>query len=441
MARRKVTSPAIAAAACALLFVPAASAQTELSRPPEVRDRIVAQTFVTYALEIRDAALADPTRRDPIELRLSRVLAGAARVTGAIAGDPLTGYVDADAGEAVWIRYRNNQPWQAFVARRHAPSQGWSGTMYALAPGLAGGRAARNAYGFRAAPGPSFGANAPPLPPNPGVAADPLALSGSVERWFPLQSGNGASLGMLRVTIGANGAVSGQLGPAGATINPAYQVRGHYAANAGVLVFVRGAIPPSAQGAGRSEQVFVALLDNAQLMQGERYAVASGGFEQQWRVGAAHLLRSVQRSSECLTAENNATAAGAVLRTMRCARSDSHLSWSFIPPASDLLQAPSYRLVSLRSGLCAYRASGEPAFTQQGCAGSGGPRDMNINGLYLTRDGEVRITSRIRADQVTIYRALFFEFASESACPGVSTNDPTVRNNCADNNSYWMRWE
>ena len=163
------------------------------------------------------------------DLNLTQAADG--RLSGAMYGDPVTGYYAPGERTAVLLRGSSSNPSQAFVGQLSADGANWSGSFYALSTG-AGASAQSNAFSFsarRAALGPP--AAPAPLPAGTGFeqCLDPYMTF--VNRPQEFNPGQSLPMTLYPGSTCATGRLTGMLG--------GDDLVGYYSPITGALAFLR----------------------------------------------------------------------------------------------------------------------------------------------------------------------------------------------------------
>jgi hypothetical protein len=369
-------------AASGLLAQPAAAQGGLRPAPGQTVPNLQRQWQTAYDIEIQNGRAG--------RLQLSASPAQATTPTGfngEVFGDALTGRREPANGPMAWVSYRNGRPFEAYQASYHAASGYWLGTVHALDAASPSATPARSVWAFRArlsltATRPGLSPRAPPPALNnpPGLPAGRTAHSfgQAVERYFPIVVG-GAPRGWMRISVAANGAVSGRIteGHAGGALSEE-ALSGYYASGGGMLALARHA-------SGAASEVLTGVLEHGVPFAGQVYRVSADRMAQRrdWALGPFLQLANL-RHGGCLSVPDDSLSPGAQIWLNKASNSDVLLPcvnagpsrrWGFAviePDAQGVLEgtlAARFLIVNLHSGLC-LTAPSEPdgRHTQEICA-------------------------------------------------------------------------
>lgn len=284
-----------------------------------------------------------------------------------------------------WVRYRNGRPFEAYQASFLSASGYWLGTVHALDASSDLATPARSAWAFRARlslVATRLSRPAPTLtnPPGAGPTSSPHAFGQAAERHFPLVVGE-TPRGWMRITVAANGAVSGMI--TDGHVDGALRedpVTGYYASGGGMFALARHA-------SGAAIEVITGTLQHGEPFSGQVHRISAdrAAFRQNWTLGP-HLQFSSMRHGGCLTVPDDSTAAGARIwlntdRLEPCTNAGPSRRWGFariVPNSSGLLEgttAARFYVVNLHSGLCLTAPSAGNEYSQDVC---GSPNRMHF---------------------------------------------------------------
>jgi hypothetical protein len=323
---------------------------------------------------------------------------GLIRLGSAVAGDRLEGYRTLDpatrAESMALVQYQRNAQnvevaTKVYTADKSPAQRDWMGVSYALDVPLGGASAARNATAFRTngplglfcRSDPACVARNNALRPLP-VVQTPVSIDPAAG--FGIDANGHRGPWVVRATTGGNseGVLAGHvLGDA---------LTGHYARNAGTLVFLRR------QG-GRLIQVFTGSLDaGAGGIKGGRgfpLSAGGGGAPFDWRVVTDDQivsgLGSIYSNGQCLTppyaAGQPSSVAGGAL-TMGSCLNNADTSWVVFATGTGNASTV-YSLASVATGLCLHMPGTLGAAVVQQVCGGGQGQSISIFELRFDSNG------------------------------------------------------
>jgi hypothetical protein len=436
-------------AACALLVQPASAQLRPAPGPVTPNLQRQLQTLTSYDVEVQNG------RNGRMQLSAAPAQGTTpSGFNGNIFGDALTGRREPNNGPMAWVRYRNGRPFEAYQASYHSASGFWLGTVHALDASSDLATAARSVWAFRARlsltasrPGLSPRAPAPPLNNPPGLAAGraPHGFGQPVERYFPIVVGE-TPRGWMRITVAANGAVSGLITDGhvdGALSNEA--VAGYYASGSGMFTLARYA-------SGVASEVFAGVLEGGSLFSGQVYRISADrtAYRRDWTLGP-YLQLANMRHGGCLTVPDDATSPGARIwlntgALQPCSNAGSSRRWGFAavePNTTGVIEgtlAARFLIVNLNSGLCLASPTTGSDYTQEVC---GSPtRDRFLlagitNPNAATQD--LLFEDLREVSQLAGFNGYWIASAGPR-CPGsYDSTAPWVVNVCGDGASEYYR--
>jgi hypothetical protein len=446
--------------AAVLVLAPHALAQSgpQLQQRPNLQRQLRAMD--TYDIEVANG------RSGRIEFSAM----GNQAVTGfggTAFGDPLIGRRDIASpghgarpvqqsglgGEMAWVTTRHGRPHEAFVAQYHRDSGYWVGVAYGLDVTSDLATPARSAWAFRmrlslhtTRPG-IAPLGPPPALRNPAGAAQPFNFGQTVQRTYPIMSGETA-LGRMTLEVQADGTTTGAVSAA----NRVEVHSGYYARNAGTLALARlSTSSTTGTGSNRSYRgvaldLMVATLNAGQLMSGELVRVTADAtpFRRAWTLGPVFRFANM-RHDGCLSFQADTIAAGAQAwlnddpssdRLIPCSATGATRNWSFLRWGADAFQ-----MVNLYSGLCLSNPTERNGpYTQETCVTGENQLTFYIaavtNSPIPLDPDQYTFVAVPQVDQITDYTIIWIH-GLMSRCPGSFNNSlPMVLDVCNDSRGY-----